>query len=98
MINQIKNNIKRAAVILTIAACLPACVNKDEFFLLPDTGGIDQAIWNNEGSVQLHLNRVYDVAMYQFPLQLTPDRYGVCLLYTSPSPRDRQKYRMPSSA
>ena len=28
--------------------------------------------------------------------------YGVigktCLLYTSPSPRDRQKYRMPSSA
>ena len=25
-------------------------------------------------------------------------RYGVCLLYTSPSPRDRQKSRMPSSA
>ena len=23
---------------------------------------------------------------------------GGCLLYTSPSPRDRQKYRMPSSA
>ena len=22
----------------------------------------------------------------------------ICLLYTSPSPRDRQKYRMPSSA
>ena len=27
---------------------------------------------------------------------LTPD--GTCLLYTSPSPRDRQKSRMPSSA
>ena len=31
-----------------------------------------------------------------------PDKYGfkvrVCLLYTSPSPRDRQKSRMPSSA
>ena len=29
------------------------------------------------------------------------DRYGqqnTCLLYTSPSPRDRQKSRMPSSA
>ena len=26
------------------------------------------------------------------------DRYISCLLYTSPSPRDRQKYRMPSSA
>ena len=24
--------------------------------------------------------------------------YGPCLLYTSPSPRDRQKSRMPSSA
>ena len=24
--------------------------------------------------------------------------YGLCLLYTSPSPRDRQKSRMPSSA
>ena len=26
------------------------------------------------------------------------DRAGTCLLYTSPSPRDRQKSRMPSSA
>ena len=26
------------------------------------------------------------------------DRYTACLLYTSPSPRDRQKSRMPSSA
>ena len=25
-------------------------------------------------------------------------RYSSCLLYTSPSPRDRQKSRMPSSA
>ena len=25
-------------------------------------------------------------------------QYMVCLLYTSPSPRDRQKSRMPSSA
>ena len=27
-----------------------------------------------------------------------PDPYNPCLLYTSPSPRDRQKSRMPSSA
>ena len=26
------------------------------------------------------------------------DLYNTCLLYTSPSPRDRQKSRMPSSA
>ena len=29
---------------------------------------------------------------------VTAVRYGACLLYTSPSPRDRQKSRMPSSA
>ena len=28
----------------------------------------------------------------------TKDGVSVCLLYTSPSPRDRQKSRMPSSA
>ena len=27
-----------------------------------------------------------------------PDMSSICLLYTSPSPRDRQKSRMPSSA
>ena len=26
------------------------------------------------------------------------EKYNICLLYTSPSPRDRQKSRMPSSA
>ena len=31
------------------------------------------------------------------PLYLNEDVY-ICLLYTSPSPRDRQKSRMPSSA
>ena len=29
---------------------------------------------------------------------IPPDKNGNCLLYTSPSPRDRQKSRMPSSA
>jgi hypothetical protein len=77
MIKQIKNNIKKAAVILTMTASLTACVNKDEFFLLPDTEGIDVTIWDNEGSVQLHLNRVYDVVITPFPMQLLPDRYGV---------------------
>eukprot|EP01015_Nassula_variabilis_P024414 TRINITY_DN4673_c0_g2_i10.p1 TRINITY_DN4673_c0_g2~~TRINITY_DN4673_c0_g2_i10.p1 ORF type:complete len:213 (+),score=36.05 TRINITY_DN4673_c0_g2_i10:66-704(+) len=31
-------------------------------------------------------------------LNLDSTNYGICLLYTSPSPRDRQKSRMPSSA
>ena len=29
---------------------------------------------------------------------VTPSSYRVCLLYTSPSPRDRTRSRMPSSA
>ena len=32
------------------------------------------------------------------PKQIRVSPRGVCLLYTSPSPRDRQKSRMPSSA
>ena len=31
-------------------------------------------------------------------LSINLGKYGACLLYTSPSPRDRQKSRMPSSA
>ena len=30
--------------------------------------------------------------------QADPDEYTPCLLYTSPSPRDRTRSRMPSSA
>ena len=33
-----------------------------------------------------------------WPTGWTFDEYINCLLYTSPSPRDRQKSRMPSSA
>ena len=40
------------------------------------------------------MTHVYQESGGQFPTAL---RY-ICLLYTSPSPRDRQKSRMPSSA
>ena len=54
-----------------------------------------------------HLEKAYDDAKYGnfskapfidiiLPSVLDPDM--ACLLYTSPSPRDRQKSRMPSSA
>ncbi|MET1057913.1 MAG: RagB/SusD family nutrient uptake outer membrane protein [Pedobacter sp.] len=77
MSNKLKNNIKKSFLMLMLTVALAACVNKDDFFLLPDTEGIDAAIWDNEGSVQLHLNRVYDVVMAAFPLQVAPDRFGV---------------------
>ncbi|MVN92656.1 RagB/SusD family nutrient uptake outer membrane protein [Mucilaginibacter aquatilis] len=77
MIKQIKSHITKSFIVLSIAATLPACINKDEFFLLPDRNGIDAAIWDTEGAVQLHLNRTYDVVIPNFPFQLRPDRYGV---------------------
>ena len=52
-----------------------------------EDGSIDQSICFNDGDVVL-------VPKGHHPCGVP---YG-CLLYTSPSPRDRQKSRMPSSA
>ena len=38
------------------------------------------------------------VSSFSEALRMEVRDYGICLLYTSPSPRDRQKSRMPSSA
>ena len=35
---------------------------------------------------------------YRYKVRIVGDHPKSCLLYTSPSPRDRQKSRMPSSA
>src|SRR5678810_1107516 len=46
------------------------------------------------------INRAYETgtASVDFPILGGHIPYTDCLLYTSPSPRDRQKSRMPSSA
>ena len=50
--------------------------------------GADAGMSRSEGtSVTVRLGKVE-----------SSERSEDCLLYTSPSPRDRQKYRMPSSA
>ena len=48
-----------------------------------------------EGAVRAG-KTVDNVFAFAHELKTTPDK--ICLLYTSPSPRDRQKSRMPSSA
>lgn len=61
---------KYLMVFATAVALLSSCkVNDDEFFELRDRGGIDAAIWDTQGSVQMHLNRAYDVIMPQFLFQ-----------------------------
>ena len=53
----------------------------------------------SEVDVKLGPNEVEDIAeIFNTPLSGTYNWDYTCLLYTSPSPRDRQKSRMPSSA
>ena len=44
------------------------------------------------------LNDLFKIVYADRLERLIPDSIKICLLYTSPSPRDRQKSRMPSSA
>ena len=50
------------------------------------------------GKLELHDTTDLAVDIGGEVRDLNLDRVNVCLLYTSPSPRDRQKSRMPSSA
>ena len=52
---------------------------------------IAQKLFLSTGTVKVHLKHIYS------KLDVN-SRTQACLLYTSPSPRDRQKSRMPSSA
>ena len=47
---------------------------------------------------QLSALRSYNMRSRKVSSRLLQQHYDLCLLYTSPSPRDRQKSRMPSSA
>ena len=52
------------------------------------------------GDLQAYINSVHSIGILtpEEEKKLAEDLYYSCLLYTSPSPRDRQKSRMPSSA
>ena len=64
---------------------VPARLSKNEFVMTADA--VRAA---GGGSVNEGAKRMYKV--------MNDLEARACLLYTSPSPRDRQKYRMPSSA
>ena len=62
----------------------------------PHVGGTGPAL--SEEQVEF-LNKLFDMAREGDMLLVEYVKQGIpCLLYTSPSPRDRQKSRMPSSA
>ncbi|MEQ7799718.1 RagB/SusD family nutrient uptake outer membrane protein [Pedobacter sp. ASV1-7] len=71
MIQRYTSVVKKYLMVLaTTATLFSSCkVNDDEFFELRDRGGIDAAIWDTPGAVQMHLNRAYDVIMPQFLFQ-----------------------------
>ena len=52
----------------------------------------------NENTPERHFERVTAEKFEFLDSQSSSELPNICLLYTSPSPRDRQKSRMPSSA
>ena len=55
--------------------------------------------WMVKGELKIGFFATKDIsAGTELQFDYNFERYGDCLLYTSPSPRDRQKSRMPSSA
>lgn len=63
---------------------LSSCSKKsDEFFQLRDRGGIDGAIWSNEGAIQYHLNEAYDVIMPHFAYEVFPSGAAVEIHFAS---------------
>ena len=76
-----------SAVILLLAGCLGDISNE------VDEGRTEYQ--PNQVDVQTTTNQL---ANNYYRAAIVDGKYQPCLLYTSPSPRDRQKSRMPSSA
>ena len=54
--------------------------------------------WDLEANIETAEKLVREAAAKGAQIILIQELFEACLLYTSPSPRDRQKSRMPSSA
>ena len=61
----------------------------------PTKMNADLLAWNDDNAIDHASKVILSGGIIVYP---TDTVYGFCLLYTSPSPRDRQKSRMPSSA
>ena len=54
--------------------------------------------YDNYKTVDAAIRRAFNVVLPKLPTGSTLLTYKTCLLYTSPSPRDKRQSRMPSSA
>ena len=79
----LKNSTK-AVVILCLLATLSACGGKKR------KGGVDAKL------TQQRVEELYNTGKKS--LDRGNYQFAICLLYTSPSPRDKRQSRMPSSA
>jgi starch-binding outer membrane protein, SusD/RagB family len=57
----------RYSTLSLLLVCI-LCACKKDFFDLKDQNGIDSRIWDNEGPVNLFLNRTYDLVMPTWPI------------------------------
>ena len=63
-----------------------------------DTGTMSTVVWGEAAAVWPALQSAYESVAAKYKVIVNTMMCNACLLYTSPSPRDRQKSRMPSSA
>ena len=80
----------------TNAAYCPICKKNESAFYMSTKALMHET--NNELYTFNICNNCETVFLTNPVNQERLDHYYTCLLYTSPSPRDRQKSRMPSSA
>ena len=71
----------------------------DEYIIIDNVEMVPMIVWKDKNVIRdLKVSRTMKKALQN----VGEEKYGrgnfFCLLYTSPSPRDRQKSRMPSSA
>ena len=100
---------KKLLLIVISLTFLSSCSNVNDFFLTKENaliscGGKSRIIENeNEEIINTEVKDLIDgIGKYvEFTVVETDKqggKYKICLLYTSPSPRDRTRSRMPSSA
>ena len=84
---------KRNFIFLVVCAYLglTGCTDKTSHYVLKCHARQDVANVDDDAFMQIASKAIYD------ELQ-SKNKLSFCLLYTSPSPRDRTRSRMPSSA